>query len=160
MVSIQSSYSSSSKCRCSSPSRILVSCSFLTSQLHSLSYLSCGDIICGTYCLSSFGCPSYGYVICGAFVVYLATCAIVGTIDGSTLPLIIFCALTLKFSCSFFTPKHEALFFLNFVVFLKNTSWKICYNPVSIFKCCLHRLLLTLADGFYGFPFDVQTYTK
>ncbi len=43
MASIQSSYTSPSKCGCSSPFRNLVSCSFLTSYFYSLNCLSCGD---------------------------------------------------------------------------------------------------------------------
>jgi hypothetical protein len=53
MVSIQSSYISASKYRCSSPFRNLVSCSLLTSYLCSLSYLSSGDVIYGASCLCS-----------------------------------------------------------------------------------------------------------
>jgi hypothetical protein len=120
MVSIQSSYTSPSKCRCSSPSRNLVSCSPLTSYLYSLSCLSCGDVIYGTSCLCSFNCLSYGDVIygtsclcsfnclsygdviCGTFIVCLVvyttigtTYHTIGTSNGSILPLVIFCVLHL-----------------------------------------------------------------
>jgi hypothetical protein len=67
--------------------------------LCSLNYLSCGDVICGT------------------IIVYLTTCTTVGTTNGSTLRLIIFCALKSVLSCSLFTfepkaPLSSTLFFL------------------------------------------------
>ncbi len=74
MVSIQSSYTFASKCKCFSPFGNLVSCSFLTSWFYSFSCLSCGDVICGTSYLCSLSCVSYGVVICGNSIVYLATC--------------------------------------------------------------------------------------
>jgi hypothetical protein len=118
VVSIQSSYTSSSKCRCSSPFGNLMSCSFLTSWLYSLNYFSYGDVICGTSCLNSLSYPSCGDVICGTYVIYLAVCTtisithtIVGTIDGSILPLIIFCALTFLLSFPFSFLSLKLLFF-------------------------------------------------
>jgi hypothetical protein len=54
VVSIQSSYTSPSKCKCSSPFGDLVSCSLLT------------------FCLCYLSCLSCGHVICGAFAIYLA----------------------------------------------------------------------------------------
>ncbi len=100
MVSIQSSYTFTSKCKCSSPLGNLMSCSSLTSCFYSLNYFSCGNVIFGTSCLYSFSCVSCGIVICGIYVIYLATYTTVGTtlttictIDGSTMPFIIFCAL-------------------------------------------------------------------
>jgi hypothetical protein len=97
MVSILSSYTFPSKCRCSSSSRNLVSCSSLTSYLYSLSCLSYGDVICGTFYLCSFDSLFCGDVICDTFVVCLVVYTIVGTTrtiigieDGSILPLIIF----------------------------------------------------------------------
>ncbi len=79
-----------------------------------LHYLSCGNVICGTSYLCSLSCFSCGNVICGTSVVCLVTCTIVGTahttiniVDGSTLPLIIFYALTSMLSCSLFTPELE-----------------------------------------------------
>jgi hypothetical protein len=115
MVSIQSSYTSPSKCKCSSPFKNLVSCSFLTSYLYSFECLSCENVIFGTSCLCSFNCSSYGDVIYGTFVVYLVTCTIVGTthtivrtINGSTLPFMIFYALAFMLSYSLFTLEHEA----------------------------------------------------
>jgi hypothetical protein len=63
VVSIQSSSTFPSKCKCSSPSKNLVSCSFLTSWLYSFSCLSCGDVICGTSYLCSLGYLSCGDVI-------------------------------------------------------------------------------------------------
>jgi hypothetical protein len=69
MVSIQSSHTSPSKCRCSSPSKNLMSCSFLTPWLYYHSYLSCGDVIYGISYLCSFSYLSCGDVICGIVVV-------------------------------------------------------------------------------------------
>ncbi len=94
MVSIQFSYTSPSKCKCSSPFGNLMSCSFLTSCLCSINYLSCGDVICGTSYLYSLRCFSYGVVIYGIFVVCFGAYTIVGTLNGFTLPL------------SFFVPLH------------------------------------------------------
>jgi hypothetical protein len=124
VVSIQFSYESPSKCRCSPPSKNLVSCSLLTSWFYSLNCLSCGNVIYGTSCLCSFGCLSCGDVIYGTSTVCLATytivgttCTIVGTTNGSILPLINFCALTSVLFCSLFTfkletPPSSTLFFL------------------------------------------------
>jgi hypothetical protein len=107
VVSIQSSYTSPSKYMCSSPLGNLVSCSLLISWFCSLSCLSYADVICGTSYLCSYNCLSYGIVICGTFVFDLAayttigtTLTTIGTVDGSTLPFIIFCALTSMLSCS------------------------------------------------------------
>jgi hypothetical protein len=97
VVSIQSSYTSPSKCRCSSPSGNLVSCSLLTSYLCSLSCLSYGDVIYGTYVV---------YLVVYTIVGIART--IVGTANGSTLPLIIFCAFTFVLSYSLFTPGPNA----------------------------------------------------
>ncbi len=114
MVSIQFSYTSPLKCRCSSPSTNLVSCSPLTSYLYSLSCLSCGYVICGTSCISSLSSFSCGDIICGTSIVYLAAYTTIGTAhtivgiaDGSTLPLIIFCAFISMLSYSFFILKLE-----------------------------------------------------
>ncbi len=65
MVSIQSSHTSPSKCKCSSPSGNLMSCFFLTPWFCSLNYLSCGDVIYGTSYLCSFHWLSCGSVIYG-----------------------------------------------------------------------------------------------
>ncbi len=107
MVFIYFSHTSPSKCRCSSPFGNLMSCSFLTPWLYSLSYLSCGDVICGISHPYSLGCFSCGDVIRGIVVVCLIACTIggialttIGTTNGSTLPLIIFCALKYVFSYS------------------------------------------------------------
>ncbi len=108
MVSIQFSYTSPIKCRYFSPFGNPVSCSPLTFYLCSLNCLSNGDVIYGISCLYSFSCLSCVDVICGTFVLYLVVCTIVGIVDGSILPLIIFCTFTYVLSCSFFTPKLEA----------------------------------------------------
>ncbi len=102
---------------------ILVSCSLLTYWLCSFNCLSYGDVIYGTSYLYSLGCLSYGDVVCGISTIYLVTYTtinivytIIGIVDGSTLPLIILCALTFVFSCSLFILELEVfsstLFFL------------------------------------------------
>jgi hypothetical protein len=94
MVSIQSS-----------PFGNLMSCSLLTSYFFSLSNLSYGDVIYGTFHLYSLNCPSCGDVIYGIFIVCLATCTTVGITNGSTPPFIIFYALVFMLSCSLFIPE-------------------------------------------------------
>ncbi len=122
MVSIQSSYTLS-KCKCSTPFGNLMSCSLLNFWFCSLNYFSCGDVIYGTFCFSSLSCPFCGDVIWGTSIVYMVTCTTISTTCttiniayGSTLPLIIFCALTYVVFCSFFiepkTPLSSTLFFI------------------------------------------------
>jgi hypothetical protein len=93
-----------------------MSCSLLTSWLYSLSCLFCGDVICGTSYFYSFDCFSYGDIICGTFTICLVayitistTCTIVGTIDGSTMPFIIFYARACVLSYYLFTLEPKAL---------------------------------------------------
>jgi hypothetical protein len=161
-VSIQFSYTSPLKCKCSSPSRNHVSCSLLTSCLCSLSCLSNGNVIYGISYLYFFICLSCGDVICGTFVVYLIVCTIVGIARtivgityGSTLPLIIFCAFTYVLSCSFFTFKLEAhpsstlLFLLRTLLGEFVATFFLFSNVVYISSL----ILLTLVDGFCGFSF-------
>ncbi len=130
MVSIQSSYTSPSKHICSSPFGNYVSCFVLTSWFYSFNFLSCGDVSHNTYCLYSFGCLSYGNVICGICTICLAAYTIVdihtivGTIDGSILPLIIFCAFTFMISYSLFIFELEALFFSTMFFLLKTFFWE------------------------------------
>ncbi len=117
MVSIQLSYTFTSKCRCFSPFGNPMSCSLLISWLYSLGCFSYGDVICSTSCFYYLNYVSHGVVIYGIFEVYLIACTIVGIIDGSTLPLIIFCAFISMLSCSLFTLEPKAfpsstLFFL------------------------------------------------
>ncbi len=114
VVSIRSSHTSLSKCRCSSHFGNLMSCSFLTPWLCSFSCFSYGDVIYGISCFCSLDYLFYGDVICGIIVVCLTTCTIVGIalttigiIDGSTLPFIIFYALKYVFSCSLFTSQRH-----------------------------------------------------
>ncbi len=157
MVSIQSSHTSLSKCRCSSPFGNLMSCSFLTHWLFSLSCPSYGDVIYGISCLCSLGCLFCGDVICGIVVVYLTACTIinialtiVGTVDGSTLPLIIFCAFkyVLSYSLFIFKPKappSSTLFFFLRALFGKYVAaFFILSNVVYISSL----VLLTLAQWF------------
>ncbi len=162
MVSIQSSYTFPSKCRCSSPSRNLVSCSSLTSWLCSLNCLSYGDVIYGTSYFYSFACLSCGDVICDTFVICLVacttvgtTCTTIGTEDGSTLPLIIFYAHTYVLSCSLFNLEPEALpsstlFFLLIALLGESiATFFIFSNAIYISSL----VILTLTNGFYGFSF-------
>ncbi len=147
MVSIQSSYTFPSKCKCSSPFGNLVSCSSLTSCLYSLNCFSYGHVICGTSCLCSLSFVFCGIVIYGIFEVHLPTYTIVGTAfttigiaNGFTPPFIIFCALKSLLSCSFFTPQFKAppsliLFFL-----LRTLLGEFCCNFLSVLQCCLHLL--------------------
>ncbi len=162
MVSIQSSYTSPLKCRCSSPSRKLMSCTLLTSCLYSLNCLSYGDVICGTSYLYSLNCLSCGDVIYDTFVIYMAayttfgtTRTIVGITNGSTLPLIIFYAFVYVLSCSLFIleskvlPSSTLFFFLKAILGEFAITFFLFSNVVYISSL----VLLTLVGGFYGFSF-------
>jgi hypothetical protein len=59
VVSIQSSYTFASKCKCSSPFGNLVSCSLFTSWFCSFSCLSYGDVIYSTSYFCSLSCVSW-----------------------------------------------------------------------------------------------------
>ncbi len=162
MVSIQSSYTFPSKCRCFSPSRNLVSCSPLTSYLFSLSYPSYGDVICGTSCFYSLNYLSYGDVMYGTFIIYLVVCTIVGTTlitigiaNGSTLPFIILCAFTSMLSCSLFILELEAptsltMFFLLTTLLGEFAATFFLFSSVVYISSIV---LLTLVDGFYEFSY-------
>ncbi len=162
MVSIQSSHTSPSKCRCSSPSKNLMSCSLLTPQLCSRSCLSCGNVIYGISCFCSLNYLFYGDVICGTIVICLTTWTISGialtTIDitySSILPFIIFCALKSMLSYSLFTPKLEAppssTFFFLLKAFLE--EFDIVFFLFSSVVYISSLVLLTLAGGFFGLSF-------
>ncbi len=98
----------------------------------------------------------------GTAVVYLIVCtivgialSIVGTIDGSTLPLIIFYALKSMPSCSIFTLELEALSSSTIFFFLKTllreyAATFFLFSSVVYFSSLV---LLTLASGFYGLSF-------
>ncbi len=160
MVSIQSSHTSPSKCRCSSPSRNLMSCSLLTP--YSLSCFSCGDVICGISCLCSFGYFSCGDVICDITIICLITCntngttmIIVGTVDGFTLPLIIFFTFKVVFSYSLFIHEHEVpfsstLFFLLRALLRKSIVIFFLFSNVVYISSLV---FLTLVDCFCGLSF-------
>ncbi len=162
MVSIQSSHTSPSKCRCSSPSGNLISCSFLTPWLYSLNCLSYGDVICGISYLCSLGYLSCGDVIYDIVVVCLTTCTtsdialtIVGTVDGSILPLIIFYAFKSVHSYSLFIPEPKSppsstLFFLLRVLLEEFVATFFLFSSVVYISSLV---LLTLADGFHGLSF-------
>jgi hypothetical protein len=158
VVSIQSSYTFASKCKCFSPSRNLVSYSLLTSWLYSLSYLSYGDVI---YTFAPL-IVSYGIVICGISIVCLATYTTVGTAlttisitDGPTLPLIIFCAFKSMIFDSLFIPKPKAppsstLLFLSRTLLGEFAiAFFLFFSVVYISSL----VILTLVGGFYGFSF-------
>jgi len=162
VVSIQFSYTFASKCRCFSPFGNLMSCSFLTSWLYSLNYLSYGDVIYGTSCLCSFSCVSCGIIICGVSTVYQAAYTIVGialttvsSANGSTLPLIIFFAFISILSYFLFNPKLEAppsstLFFL-----LKTLlrEFNVAFFLFSNVDYISSLVLLTLVGGLCEFSF-------
>jgi len=132
------------------------------SLLCSYNCLSYGDVICGISYLCSFGYLYCGDVICGIAIVFLTTWTIggttftiVGTTNGSTLPLIIFYALKFVLSCSLFIPKlkvrpSSTLFFL-LRAFLGEsvTTFFLFSNVVCIFSL----VLLTLASGFFRLSF-------
>ncbi len=162
MVSIQSSHTSPSKCRCSSPFGSLMTCSLLTSLLCSLNCLSCDDVIHSISCLCSFGYLIYGDVIYDIVIFYLTTfttsgitLTTIGTAYGSTIPFIIFCAFKYVLSCTLFTPKPEAppsstqFFLLKSLIGKSTTTLFWLYNVVYISSL----VILTLVDGFCGLSF-------
>ncbi len=136
MVSIQFSYMSPSMCKCSSPSRNLVSWSLLTLCLCTLNCLSCGDVLCGT------------------FVLCLVAYSNVGTTYGATLPFIIFCACAFVLLCSFLVHDHEAppssTLFFHLRAFL--VDFVAIFLIFSSVICIYFLVLLTLACGFCGLP--------
>ncbi len=132
-----------------------MSCSLLTPWLCSFNCFSCGNVTCGISYIYSLGYLSYGDVIYGIAIVYLTALTIVGIVDGSTLPFIIFCALKSMLSCSLFTPNLEAhpsstLFLLLKTLFGKFVvDFFLFSNAFSIPSL----VLLTLVNGFYGLSF-------
>ncbi len=109
-----------------------------------LNCLSCGNVIYGTARVCLTTCTTNG-----------TTLTIVGTIYGSTLPLIIFCALKSMLSCSLFIPELEALpsstlfFLLRKLLGEFITTFFLFFSVVYISSL----VFLTLADGFYGLSF-------
>jgi hypothetical protein len=79
----------------------------------------------------------------------------IGTVDGSIMPLTIFCALKFVLFYSLFTLKLEAspsstLFFVSRALLGKsNVAFFLFSNVVYISSL----VLLTFVDGFYGFSF-------
>jgi len=126
---------SPSKCKCSSPFGNLVSCPLLT-------FYPC-----------SFICLSCRYVIYGTYVVCLVARTIIGTIDGATLPLVIFCTLSYVFSHSLLILEPEALPSSDLVFSLKT----LLGDPATYFflfsnvVCISSLVLFTLANGLCGF---------
>ncbi len=145
MVSIQSSHTSFLKCKCSSPFGNLMSCSLLTPWLYSLNCFSCGNVICGISCLCSLSCLSYGNVICGTATISLITCTTIGTANGSTLPLIILCALKSMLSCSFFILELEAPPFSTLLFLLKTllVTTSASHYSISIALRCASAIVCT-----------------
>ncbi len=159
VVSIQSSYISPSKCRYSSPFGNLVSCSPLTFYLYSFNYFSCGNVICGTSYLCSFSCFSYRDVIYGTSAIFLVAYTIVGTIrtivgiaSRSTLPFIIFCALTSVLSYSLFIPEPNVPPFST-LFFLLKALIDVAFFLFSSVVCISSLVHLTLVGGCCGFYF-------
>jgi hypothetical protein len=108
-----------------------------------------------TSCLYSFNCLSCGDVICGIVAICLTTCTIVGTVDGSTLALMIFYALKFVLSCSFFilepkAPPSSTLFFFLKTLLRKSVVVFFLFSSVIYISSLV---LLTLAGGFYGLSF-------
>jgi hypothetical protein len=155
VVSIQSSHTFLSNCRCSSSFRNLVSCSLLTPWVCSFNYPSCGDVICGISCFCSFNCLPCEDVIYGTAEVCLTTYTIIGIADGSTLPFIIFCAFKSVPSCSLFTLEPKVLPFSTLFFHLRAllrefvAAFFLFFSVVYISSL----VLLTLAGGFYGLSF-------
>ncbi len=108
-----------------------------------------------TFYLCSFSCFSRGNVICNTFTNYLATCTIIGTADGATMPLITFYALAYVLSYSLLTLEHEAPPCLTLFFFLRThfgnyaATFFLFSNDVYISSL----VLFTLGVGFYGFSF-------
>jgi hypothetical protein len=108
-------------------------------------------------CLYSLSYFSYEDVICGTSKVCLVACTIVGIVNATTFPLIIFCAHASMLSCSFLAlnpkaPPSSALFFLlrsflgNFVVafFLFSSVVYISYRNLRAIAGIKIHLIETL----------------
>jgi hypothetical protein len=121
-----------------------------------------GNVIYGTFCLYSFSCISCGVVIYVTFEVCLVayttinnTLTIVGIVDGSTLPLIIFCARKFVLSYSLFTleleaPPSSTLFFLLQTFLGEFVTTFFLFSSVVYISSLI---LLTFARGLCGFSF-------
>jgi hypothetical protein len=112
--------------------------------LCSLGYISCGDVICGivVVCLTTWTIGGIALTI-------------VGTTNGSSLPLIIFCALKFVLTCSLFTPKPKfhpssILFFLLRALLGEfATTFFLFFSVLYISSL----VLKTLVGGFFGLSF-------
>jgi hypothetical protein len=113
-----------------------------------------GAVNYGTSCFYFCKCVYCGVLISGISVIYLATCTIVGTADGSTLPLIILCAFKSTLSYSLFTPKPKVPPSSIMFFFLKALIGKFAatFFPFSS-VVYISLVLLTLVGGFCGFSF-------
>jgi hypothetical protein len=98
---------------------------------------------------------SCGDVIYGISTDYLTICITIGTIDGSTLPFIIFSTLASVLSYSLFTlelqapPSSTLLFLLRALLGESIVAFFLFSNVVYISSL----ILLTLVGGFCGFSF-------
>ncbi len=111
-----------------------------------LGHLSCGDVIYGTSAIYLTTCTTISIA-----------CTNISTVDGSTVPLIIFYALASVFSCSFFTHENKALFFLSRALLGKSVVVFFLFSSVF---CILSLIPSTLVDDFLDFPFNAQTITE
>jgi hypothetical protein len=103
--------------------------------------------------------------MCGIVAIFLTAYTIVGTgltiigtANGSTLPLIIFCALKFVLSCSLCTFKPKALpsstlFFLLKTLIGESVIAFFMFSNVVYISSLVFK---TLVSGFYGFSFDAQ----
>jgi hypothetical protein len=136
VVSIQSSYTSPSKCKCSSLFGNFMSCSLLTSSFYSLNCFSDGDVIYGIprVCLTTY--TNISTII-----------TIASTTDGSTLPLIIFYSLfILKLKVP---PSSTLFFFLKALLGKSMVAFFLSFSGIYI----SYLDFLTLTNGFCGLSF-------
>jgi len=118
--------------------------SYSTSCFYSFSCLSYGDVTYGTYtkCLVNYTIVGTAYTI-------------IGTANGSTLPLVIFHALALVLSYSLFTLELEALLSSTLFFFLRAliNEFIATFFLFSSVVYISSLVLFTLATGFCGFSF-------
>ncbi len=113
-------------------------------SLCSLSYLSCGDVICGMSVICLTTCTTIG-----------TTCINVSTSNGAILPLTTFYAFTSMLSYSLLTPEPKVppsstLFFLLRALLGDSTAPFFIFSNVIFISSLIH---FTLVSSFYGFSF-------
>ncbi len=113
------------------------------------------NVICGTSYLCSLKSLSYKDVIYGTSTICLVAYTIVGIACGSTLSLIIFCALTFLLSYSLFILEHKAPIFSTLFFLSKSFLGKfdVAFFLFSNVVCISSLVHLTLVGGFCGFSF-------